>query len=117
MIYVVEAHPIDVPSPYTDKIWLTPLNEVAGIHCNQPQTLEERIELAQKLRRRFHLSTSMLIDAMDDRAWRAFGCAPNVAILVGPDGRIAVKQGWFEPRGMAGAIKALLKSTVAPTNQ
>jgi hypothetical protein len=117
MIYVVEAHPIDTPSPYTDKIWLTPLNEVAGIHCNQPQTLEERIELAQKLRRRFRLSTSMLIDAMDDRAWRAFGCAPNVAILVGPNGRIAVKQGWFEPRGMAHAIKALLKSSVAPTNR
>ena len=41
MIYVVEAHPIDMPSPYTDGIWLTPLNEIAGIHCTQPRTLEE----------------------------------------------------------------------------
>ncbi len=117
IIYIVEAHPINAPSPYTDKIWLTPLNDVAGIHCAQPQTLEGRIELAQNLRRRYRLSTSMLIDAMDDRAWRAFGSAPNVAILVGLDGRIAVKQGWFEPRGMARAIKALLKNSAVTTSQ
>ena len=112
IIYVVEAHPIDAPSPYADRIWLTPLNEIAGIHCAQPSTLEGRIELAHQLRRRFRLSTSMLIDALDDRAWRAFGGAPNVAILVHPDGRIAVKQGWFEPQEMARAITALLKNSL-----
>ena len=78
----------------------------------QPKTVEERIELAHELRRRFRLSTSMLIDALDNRAWRAFGSAPNVAMLVRPDGRIAVKQGWFEPREMARAITALLKSSL-----
>lgn len=112
IIYVAEAHPIDAPSPYADRIWVTPRNEIAGIHCAQPRTLEERIELAHQLRRRFRLSTSMLIDALDDRAWRAFGSAPNVAILVHPDGRIAVKQGWFEPQEMARAITALLKSSL-----
>ena len=112
IIYVVEAHPIDAPSPYADGIWLTPKNEIAGIHCAQPRTLEGRIELAHQLRRRFRLSTSMLIDALDDRAWRAFGSAPNVAILVHPDGRIAVKQGWFEPQEMARAITALLKNSL-----
>ena len=112
IIYVVEAHPIDVPSPYTDGIWMTPLNDIIGIHCAQPRTLEARMELAHQLRRRFRLSTSMLIDALDDRAWRAFGSAPNVAILVDRDGRIAVKQGWFEPREMARAITALLKNSL-----
>src|SRR5437667_1599785 len=112
IIYVVEAHPIDTPSPYADRIWVTAKNEIAGIHCAQPRTLEERIELARQLRRRFRLSTSMLIDALDNRAWRAFGSAPNVAILVRPDGRIAFKQGWFEPQEMARAITALLKKLV-----
>jgi hypothetical protein len=111
IIYVVEAHPIDVPSLYTDGIWLTPLNEVAGIHCTQPRTLEARIELAEQLRRRCRLSTCMLIDDMDDRAWRALGKAPNVAMLVRSDGRIAVKQGWFEAEGMARAITALLEDS------
>jgi hypothetical protein len=111
IIYVVEAHPINAPSPYADRIWVTDRNEIAGIHCAQPRTIEERIELAHRLRRRFRLSTSMLIDALDDRAWRAFGSAPNVAILVQPDGRIAVKQGWFDPREMARAITALLKNS------
>jgi len=112
IVYVVEAHPINAPSPYADRIWVTAKNEIAGIHCAQPQTLEERIELAHQLRRRYRLSTPMLIDALDDRGWRAFGRAPNVAILVRPDGRIAVKQGWFEPREMTHAITALLKNSL-----
>lgn len=112
IVYVVEAYPIDAPSPYADRIWVTTKNEIAGICCAQPRTLEERIELAHQLRRRFRLSTSMLIDAMDNRTWRAFGSAPNVAILVHPDGRIAVKQGWFEPQKMARAITALLKNSL-----
>ena len=37
------------------------------------KTVEERMELAHELRRRFRLSTSTLIDALDNRAWRAFG--------------------------------------------
>jgi hypothetical protein len=111
IIYVVEAHPINAPSPYADRIWVTTKNEMVGIHCAQPRTLEARIELAHQLRRLFRLSTSMLIDALDDRVWRAFGSAPNVAMLVDTDGRIAVKQGWFEPQEMARAITALLKNS------
>ena len=108
IVYVIEAHPIDVASPYAGEVWVTSTNEIAGIHCRQPRTIEERIALANELRRRFHLSAPMLIDGLDDRAWRAFGCAPNVAILVGRDGRIAAKQGWFEPREMAEMITAHL---------
>jgi hypothetical protein len=53
----------------------------------------------------------MLIDTLDNRAWHAFGGATTVAILVNPDGRIAVKQSWFDPPQMARAIKALLKNS------
>jgi hypothetical protein len=112
IIYIVEAHPINAPSPYADGIWATTKNKIAGVHCAQPRTLEGRIQLAHELRRRFRLSTSILIDALDDCAWRAFGSAPNVAILVHPDGRIVLKQGWFEPQEMACAIAALLKNSL-----
>jgi hypothetical protein len=80
---------------------------MAGIHCRQPQTLEERIVLARQLTRRFRLTTQMLIDALDNRAWRAFGSAPNVGILVQPDGKVFAKQGWFEPKEMEYKIKLL----------
>jgi len=111
IIYVLEAHPIDAPSPYADRIWVTIKNERAGILHPQPRTLEERIELAHQLRSRFRLPPSILIDTLDNCVWRAFGSAPNVAILVRPDGRIAVKQGWFKPQEMARAITALLKNS------
>lgn len=110
IIYVIEAHPINAPSPYADRIWVTAKNEMAGIRCAQPRTLDERIELALQLRRRFRLSTGMLIDALDNRGWHAFGRAPNVAILAHPGGRIAMKQGWFEPQEMTRAVNALLKT-------
>jgi Iodothyronine deiodinase len=110
IIYVIEPHPINAPSPYTNRIWVTAKNEIAGIRCAQPRTLDERIELALQLRRRFRLSTAMLIDALDDRAWRTFGSAPNVAILVQTGGQIAVKQGWFEPQEMTRAVDTLLKT-------
>lgn len=118
IIYTLEAHPIDASSPYANRIWITTKNEIAGIRCAQPQTLAERIELADQLRRRYRLSNSMLIDALDDRAWRTFGCAPNVAMLVQPDSRIAAKQGWFEPNEMSRAITALLRiSAIRPDYQ
>jgi hypothetical protein len=49
---------------------------------------------------------------LDSRAWRAFGSAPSVAMLVRPDGRIAVTQGWLKPQEMARAITALLKNSL-----
>jgi len=49
------------------------------------------------------------------RAWCAFGSGPNVAIVVQLDGRIAIKQAWFEPQEMARAITALLKSSLVTT--
>ena len=117
IIYVVEVHPVNEPSPYSGTIWVTTKNEMAGIRCAQPQTLEARIELAHQLRRRFRLSTSILVDALDNHAWRAFGRAPNVAILVHHDGRIAFKQGWFEPQEMTRAISTLLKNSRVTTEQ
>jgi iodothyronine deiodinase-like protein len=112
IIYVLEPHPINEPSPYADTIWVRTKNEMDGIRCAQPRTIEGRIELAHQMRRRFRLSTSILIDALDDRAWRAFGSAPNVAVLVDRDGRIAFKQGWFEPQEMARATTALLRKSL-----
>ena len=106
-VYVVEAHPVDAPSPYRESIWMTTKNQIAGLHCSQPQTLEARIELAKELKRRFDFSHFVLVDAMDNRAWRAFGSAPNLAILIDSQGRIVFKHGWFEPKGMQRAIAAL----------
>jgi len=68
IIYILEAHPIDAPSPYANRIWTTGKNETAGVLCPQPRTLNARIELADQLRRRCRRSNSMLIDALDDRA-------------------------------------------------
>ncbi|MGI8890080.1 MAG: deiodinase-like protein [Chthoniobacterales bacterium] len=116
VIYVVEAHPTNAPSPYTEALWMTPKNEMAGIYCVQPQTLEQRIDHARQLQRRFRFSNSMLIDALDNRGWQTFGSAPNVAMLIRPDGRIANKQGWFAPKAMTSVITALLKNPATAAN-
>ena len=44
LVYTVEAHPDQDPSPYRDdgKPWLTPFNRVEGVRIRQPQTLDAR---------------------------------------------------------------------------
>ena len=108
MLYTLEAHPIDVPSPYFPKIWRTQKNKVAGIHHRQSSTFDERLELARQFIESHNLSVPIFLDGMDNHGWTTLGQGPNVAVLVKPDGIIAHKQGWFKPEEMESAIKALL---------
>lgn len=109
IIYVVEAHPNDTASPYTEHVWVTALNEIDRIRCNQTRTVSERIRFARELKQRFRLSSTILIDPMDNPVWQAFGRAPNVAILMDSNGRIVARQGWFEPTEMSREIVSLVE--------
>ncbi len=107
VVYVIEAHPDGGPSPYTGRVKRLRRNRMAGIQCAQPEDLEKRIELAQRLKKSFKIFVPIFVDAMDNRAWREFGAMPNVGILVRPGGVVAVGQPQFDPPSMIEAIDAL----------
>ena len=112
VFYTIEAHPHGDPSPYTEgEEWVTQLNRKQGVLCRQPTTLDERLKLAKRLKEAVAIDSALLVDCMTNAGWRALGAGPNVALLVDPKGLVLAKQGWFDPKKMAGSIKRGLKTS------
>lgn len=108
IVYVLEPHPYNEPSPYVGRKWVTRKNQMAGIRCTQPKSLHERIVMAEKFREHFNISVPILVDDMDNSAWHAISGGPHVGLLVRQDGVVAAKQGWFDAKAMSLAIEELL---------
>lgn len=109
LLYTLEALPSDSPAP-------GPAGEALAERPGdsetparpQPQTLAERIKLATELRDSLGVEATIMIDDMDNTGWSTFGHAPAMAVLITPDNKIVVKQGWFDAFAMAEAAEALL---------
>ena len=66
------------------------------------------MELARKTVAASGITVSVLVDEMDNPLWCTYGPAPNNAYLIGTDGKIIAKQGWYQPDEMESAILAYL---------
>jgi len=40
----------------------------------------------------------LLVDEIDNPVWCTYGPAPNIAYLIGTNGKIIAKQGWYDPK-------------------
>ncbi len=109
VLYTIDAHPKGDDSPYSPgREWVTQQNEKTSVLHAQPNTLEERLELARELHERLGGLPSMIVDAMDNKAWQTLGSGPNLAVLVDTDGQVIAKQGWLDAEAMRESIYALL---------
>ena len=90
VVYIKEAHP--------DDGWVSQGNVEAGIHVYDPNSDEERVEVAQTCALRLTIEMPMLVDEIDNRVASAYGALPDRLYLVGKDGRIAF-QGEKGPQG------------------
>jgi len=70
----------------------------------QPVTYEERVQLTARTIAEEGLTVPVLVDEMDNPVWCTYGPAPDIAYLIGTDGRIVEKQGWYQPQLMETAI-------------
>ena len=70
----------------------------------EPQTYEERVELAGKAVTAEAITMPVLVDEMDNPLWCTYGPAPDIAYLIGTNGKIVAKQGWYQPEEMEVAI-------------
>jgi hypothetical protein len=80
VIYIREAHP--------DDGWRVPENLEAGIHVKEPQTDEERTEIASICQLKLDLQMPMLIDSIDNDVEGKYIALPMRLYLIGRDGRI-----------------------------
>jgi cytohesin len=110
VVYVIEAHPVGSICPYKGVEDITPENERDGILRKQPQTEEDRLELAQEFKRLLRIQAPIYVDNLKDEAWKALGGAPNLALLVNEKGIVVARQGWFEGKGTEAAIERLLSA-------
>jgi hypothetical protein len=87
VMYVREAHPGENQGPH--------------------RSLAEKRLAAQKLALEEALTRRVLVDTIDGAVHRAYGGAWNPVYVIGPDGRVAMRQAWNHPPDVAAALNAL----------
>jgi hypothetical protein len=108
-VYIAEAHPADE--------WQMKSNREENLVFNQPKSFPERKELASVLVDRLHYRVPLAIDAIDNRADKAFAAWPERIYVLGPGGKVLYKGG-MGPFGFdtEEAEKALLGLAPAATS-
>ena len=111
ILYVKEAHPAEngqtSPSPRT----LGPRTHP------QPQTFNEKLQLAQLFDMELDHGNRIYVDDIEQTAGKALGAGPNIGLLINTDGRIILRQGWYNADGMKAAINQLNKKPSQPRKQ
>jgi hypothetical protein len=97
-VYVKEAHPTGSRRP------------AKHVEIPQPETLDERKDVANKCSGEIKLAMPMVVDDMSNNVATAYNALPDRLFILGADGRIAYR-GDRGPRGFSvdGMEQALLK--------
>ena len=116
IIYGVEAHPnIDI-SPYFGAVNTGQSNINAGILYRQPTTYGERKAVAADMLAGLNIPAPVYLDGPCNAWWQHYGPAPNNAYLIGTNGVVYAKHGWFDraPDDMICDIKAYFQNDCGP---
>ncbi len=104
VVYIQEAHPSDG--------WQTPIHEHEDVVFAQPETMEQRVEIAQACSLDLGLAMPTLLDARSNEVDEAYTALPDRLYVVDEDGRIAYRSGpgpmGFSANEFEGAIRAQL---------
>ena len=119
VLYTIEAHPVIDPSPYAEYSpeYENPArpgeraggNVAKGLDRRQPVDLETRKKLAEEYQGLLRVEVPIVIDPMTNAGWEALGGGPNMGLLIGRDGTVAVKHGWFDGETMDRSIEHYLE--------
>jgi hypothetical protein len=109
MVYVIEPHPNDVPSPYSadKKIWISANNIRDHVAASQPKTYQQRVDNSKKWKQAYDINLPILIDNPNNEFWSNFGEAPNMVYVILPDYIIYYKQAWFNERQLDEKLQSL----------
>ena len=115
-IYIREAHPIE--GWWFGKGPMSLLLKIAGTgavtNVNDPQTLEERREVAGRCEEALKYGIHTYVDDVDDAVNKAYAAWPTRLYLVDIDGKIVYKGGLgpfgFKPKEFGRSIEAFLNS-------
>jgi len=107
-VYTIDAHPVTDVCPYTGEEWVPDANRRDDVLVRQPTDLAARVELARRYANDWQRGAgATAVDTMDDASWRALGQAPNLGLVVGPDGMVVERTGWFDAEKLRAACERL----------
>ncbi len=96
-VHTLEAHPSDTVSPYSpNRVWVIDSLAKAGVRADQPQLMNERIELARKLQDSLALPVHFLVDNVTNEFWINYGQYPNMAFYISPKMNVDIAQQQFD---------------------
>ncbi len=98
VVYTLEAHPADVVSPYSNRVWVHDKNVDEGILVDQPTIYDERWALALQAEALLGITRLLVVDNMDNAVWEQYGKRPNSAFIIATDGKVVTKQFWCNPQ-------------------
>jgi hypothetical protein len=74
----------------------------------QPESFDQRKELAGKPCDELKIATTVVIDDMDNSVRQAYGRLPNSAYVIDKGGKIVFKEAWANPDGWPDILQGLL---------
>jgi len=100
VVYIREAHPEDG--------WVVTMNRDEDIRIQDPETDDERLEVAASCALHLAIAMPVVVDGIDDTVARAYGALPDRLYLIGRGGHVAF-QGepgpfGFDPKALERAI-------------
>lgn len=79
-----------------------------GEHYPHVETLEQKLQHARDMAKRFDIRRPMLVDDLDGPIHRAYGELPNMTYIVGTGGSIIYKAAWTDERTIRIALDQIL---------
>ena len=73
----------------------------------QPESFEERVALARKMKDEYELPMTVLVDTMEDQSRELFSDLPSPAFVIDTDGVIKAKFPWADAETIGAAVKQL----------
>jgi Iodothyronine deiodinase len=115
MVYLREAHPVDGWT-FGHGIMARMVNSYAphtNIVIQDPQTIDERRQVAASCQEKLQYGFKTYVDEMDDRVNTLYAAQPTRLYLIGLDGKVVYASGagalGFKPAKFGDGIKSYLK--------
>jgi len=79
-----------------------------GEHYTEHRSWEQKLRYARECREQDGIETTMIVDDLEGTMHRAYGEMPNMAYIIGKDGRVAYKAMWTNHAEIEAMIQTLL---------
>jgi hypothetical protein len=70
--------------------------------------MDERTEKARYSASELEINSTVVVDKMDNEAWKAYGSAPSPAFVLDRQGRVILRQVWTNPDEIGEVLDAIL---------